>query len=152
MSNPRAELLALLAGNGTPLSKLSAEHMEEAVSLATELLRADYYADVSGMAHDALSAIKLGNVTNSDDLTQWIDESIDGCSRVIYTWQAKCGLLASDNEDAYDDEMGEASGTPEMRMYWAMRADVREELERLGIQADWDGPESEDEAKGDDNV
>jgi len=130
----------------TPLSQLTPSQMESAVQLAQNILRADYYADVRGIADDIVQAIKDGEVTNRDDLEERLHETIDGTQRVIYTYQAKCGLLASDNEDAYEDETGEQDATPEVRMYYALMADVREDLDaRHDIGSDWDGPKPDDE-------
>lgn len=74
-------------------------------------------------------------------LTEWVDETADGHEFVIYTLQAKCALLASRNEDAYDDMQGNEgpAGTPEMRACYAMRADVWEMLDARSDE--WQIPE-----------
>lgn len=60
-------------------------------------------------------------------LTEWIDGVTDDHQRVIYTAQAKALLLASDNESAYEDEMGEAPEGPmaiSAQACMALRRDV----------------------------
>lgn len=61
-------------------------------------------------------------------LQEWIDEATDSHQHVTYTFQAKAVLLASDNEDAYQDEMGEAAPTVEAAACMAMRRDCWELL------------------------
>lgn len=63
-------------------------------------------------------------------LTEWIDESTDSHQHVTYTMQAKCVLLASDNEDAYQDEIGEAAPNVEAAACMAMRRDCWELLDQ----------------------
>lgn len=108
---------------------------------ACAVLRRAYYADVRDVVADALDAVASGEVTDADALDTWLHETIDGCQRVIYTWQARLGLLASDNEDAYQDETGETPPDPSVAMYWAMRADVRDAMPDI----DW---EADDDAEG----
>lgn len=62
-------------------------------------------------------------------LTEYIDQATDDHNHVIYTFKAKCVLLASDNEDAYQDEMGEPAPTVEAAACMAMRRDCWELLE-----------------------
>ena len=106
--------------------------VEEAVSA----IRRDYYQDVLSLARDLAERMKAGEV---DDFGDALHEQCDGCARVIYTFQAKLGLLASDNEDAYDEEFGpnenDAKG-PEVRMYYALCADIRDRLEAGGVDVD----------------
>ena len=62
-------------------------------------------------------------------LTEWVDSTTDQHNHVIYTAKAKMILLASDNEDAYENDIGDMSGvTVEARACFAMRADVWEIL------------------------
>jgi hypothetical protein len=137
-----------------PLSALTSDEMSTALDLATRIIRADYGADVEGIGESIIDAIKVGEVTDSDSLHERIAYEVVGTQRVIYTYQAKLGLLASDNEDAYDEESGEEGGTPEQRIYYAMCRDVREWLKDLhDIGDDWDGPEigEDDEDTNDDS-
>lgn len=97
-------------------------------------LRRWYYSVIRSLADNAIEECNKEHDASDDEntrrewLSDWLHETIDGHRFVIYTFQAKCALLASDNEDAMEDELGE-SGTPEQRCYFAMRTDVQELLE-----------------------
>lgn len=105
------------------------------VDEALRVLRADYYSDIRGLALEARQAMAEGLINQhlgrgrELDLSDWLHEAIDGHHRVIYTLQAKIGLLCSDNEDAYQEEMGEPAPSVEAQCYFAMRADVMEHLD-----------------------
>jgi hypothetical protein len=122
--------------------------MEELVKLATEIINRDYYADVRGIAADLIRQIKDGEITSEDQLNEAIDQDTDGSARVIYTFQAKLGLIASGNEDAYEEELGTKPDSPEAAMVMAMRADVRARLDNEGVddllRAARDGDEDDD--------
>ncbi len=96
---------------------------------AVRLIRADYYSDVLSMAKDLASRMKSGEV---EDFGDALHDDVDGCARVIYTYQAKLGLLASDNEDAAEEEGADAT-SPEARMYYALQADIRDTLDSRGV-------------------
>ncbi len=105
---------------------------------ATSAITRDYYEDVKGVGDDIIRAIKDGEIENEEDADRYLHETIDGTQRVIYTWQARLGLLASSNADAYFEEgLGELVCTDsvpyEQLMYWALRADVLEYLGREDI-------------------
>lgn len=96
------------------------------VDEAVSVIRRDYYQDVLGLVRDLAERMKAGEI---DDFGDALHETVDGCARVIYRFQAKLGLLASDNEDAYENE----TEGPEVRMYYAMCADIRERLEASDV-------------------
>ena len=102
------------------------KHPTVTVDEAVSAIRRDYYSDVLAMAKDLAERMKAGDVEDFEDA---LHEDCDGCARVIYTFQAKLGLLASDNEDAWEDVDSGAVLTPEQRMYFALQADIRERLE-----------------------
>lgn len=98
------------------------------VEQAVSAIRADYYSDIRDYVLEARKAMAEAYIKGEDfDLSDWLHEACDGSARVIYTFQAKLGLLASDNEDAMEEETGE-TGTVEQRMYYAMRADIMADL------------------------
>jgi len=74
------------------------------VRAAISILTMDYYNDCRDVARDLAQRMKDGEV---DDFSDALHEAIDGTQRIIYTFQAKCGLLVSDNADAYTEEFGE---------------------------------------------
>lgn len=69
---------------------------------------------------------------SEDAVREWVSERVDqdtdGHEYVIYTYKAKLVLVASDNEDAADNEYGPGEYTVEQRACMAMRADVWEIL------------------------
>jgi len=104
---------------------------EKDVDAALSVLRADYYSDVRGVAQDLARAMKEGEV---DEFSDALHEAVDGTQRVIYTYQARVGLICTDNEDAYAEEFGEVpvegdSIKWEAMMFAAMEKDVIEDLE-----------------------
>lgn len=103
---------------------------EQQVKDAVAVIQRDYYADVQGVVDELERQVKDGTITTREQADDWLHETIDGHQRVIYTWQAKLGMLASENEDAYEDEYGEKPGTVEIAMYAAMKKDVEEAVER----------------------
>lgn len=98
---------------------------EDILSLAASRLRAWYYGRVRDLAEDILGRVLDGSVT---DLQDELHSTIDGTDLIIYTFKAKCVLLASDNEDAYDEHGFGDSGTAEARAFCALEVDVRESL------------------------
>ena len=60
---------------------------------------------------------------------EWLHETLDGCEEVIYTARAKAVLLASSNEDAYLEEIGEVAETVNVAAMWALRRDISERVE-----------------------
>jgi hypothetical protein len=73
-----------------------------------------------------------------DDFSEALHEAVDGTGRIIYTFQAKCGLLVSDNADAYVEEFGEAPVEGgdikwEAMAFAAMEQDVIKELDVRGV-------------------
>lgn len=101
------------------------------VDQAVNAIRRDYYSDVLDLARDLAERMKAGEV---DDFGDALHEQVDGCARVIYTLQAKLGLLVSDNEDAWEDTgAGDGTPAPETRMYYALQADISERLEAGGV-------------------
>lgn len=106
------------------------------VDEAVSVIRRDYYQDVLSMAKDLATRMKAGEV---DEFSDTLHEDCDGCQRVIYTCQAKLGLLASDNEDAATDALGEEEAkalTVEQRMYFALQADIVQALTCRGVEVD----------------
>lgn len=139
----RADLLRDRAAQLEPMPAAQAWTVDH----ATAVLRLDYYDDVRGVAWCLLQRIEDGDdIFTAEQLDEALREAIDGSARVIYTWQARLGLLASDNEGACEDETGEAPTSPEVAMFWAMRADVREMLpEELWADEAWEESDADGE-------
>ena len=96
------------------------------VDRAMGIIHCDYQDDINGIVADLRTEIAGGHLEDSEAIDTWLHETIDGHQRVIYTFRAKLGLLASSNEDAYQAELGEPAPTVESACYMAMMADVRE--------------------------
>jgi len=122
------------------------------VDEAVAVLQRDYLKEVNEYAKDFDDRIAEGEWDDRDSFIQSMDEEIDGAQRVIYTYRARLGLLASDNEDAGIDEMGVdgfdwSAGTPySALMYFAFRQDIMEHMD-----SDIDDDETFEEADEDED-
>lgn len=124
---------------------------EEQVNDAFRVIYRDYYQDVLDTAEELVGQVRDGDIESVDQATETLDQMLDSDRRVFITWQARLGLLASENSDAYFEEFGAADpssfedGIPySMLMYHAMEADVRRRIE-AGVQFDdWPDPFDED--------
>ncbi len=105
---------------------------EEVVEAAERIQRREYWDDVRQIAKDAIGT-HPGDEEGQDT---YVHESVDGSQWVIYTRRNLYVLLFTDHDDAYED-IGEiptkdgASGVYQFLAFFAMRADVVDELERL---------------------
>ena len=77
-----------------------------------------YYSEV------IVEELRSRRYLDEEEETNYVWEACDGHEFIIYTFKAKCVLLASDNSDAYDEEIGEDGATTEQRAFWAFKADV----------------------------
>ena len=101
---------------------------------AMNILRRWYHDEIRSLAEEAVLEFPFPADENDDDENEedrdtWLHETIDGHEFVIYTAKAQAVALASDNADAEEDETGEKSTDDSRRAYYAMRADVREQIE-----------------------
>lgn len=101
----------------------------------TRLLRRWYFEEVRSLAREALRE----NPKDEEARDEWLHETIDGHEYIIYTGKTLGVLLCSDNADAEEEETGEKSTDDARRAYFAMRADVREQLdaERSNMRDEW---------------
>ena len=113
---------------------------DDVLALSGRLLRAWYYGNVRGIAGDVLEEILSGRLTDDEELDRYIHETVDGTDIVIYTSKAQAALLASDNGDAHEEETGEPAPSPEAAAYFALRADVLDQLRGMVDYPDSDGP------------
>jgi len=118
--NPRSTIAAIRA--------VLAEPESISVDDALSVLNRDYFDDVRGIAEDCKRAVKDDKVSNDEELSDYLHQSIDGHERVIYAYQARIGLVCTDSVDAYEDETGEKPPSPEVQMFWALMQDVRDRL------------------------
>jgi hypothetical protein len=114
---------------------------------AINALRTWHYSEVRSIADEAIREMHDAKPDDRDEwLNDWLHETIDSHQHVIYTAMAKATLLASDNEDAYEQEIGSTDGsTIEGRAFCAIMADVREHLDARRDEWDVDSDTGEDE-------
>jgi hypothetical protein len=103
---------------------------DEDVEAAVDIIRKDYWQDVRWIGDDLKEQVKRGEITNTEEFEERLLQEVDGSARVIYTFQNKLGLLASNNPDAYVEEFGEAPVVDNeinwaAMMNMALLADVR---------------------------
>src|ERR1700690_533332 len=77
-----------------------------------------YYSEIRSLADEAIKeCLKEAKGDDTDGrrewLTTWIDETTDGHEYVIYTAKAGMVCAASDNDGAYESEIGETPPTVE---------------------------------------
>jgi len=113
------------------------EVTERQVQDAVAVITRDYYNDVADLGDQLIDDIKNGEIPGPNDFSDALHEMVDGTQRVIYTWQARLGLIASENHDAYFEEgIGDldcSESVPhEVLMFYALQQDIVEYMEREG--------------------
>lgn len=101
---------------------------------AMNIIRRDYEEDVASIAKELMEEMKASDI---DDFSDALHGAVDGTQRVIYTYQAMLGVIASKNDEAYVDqgvELDFSDGIPwSQLMYFAMYQDVIEYIAREGM-------------------
>ena len=105
---------------------------EPYLKVARAILVGAYCSDVTTIAESIKDAAKSGQLVTRADYERFLDESVDGSNRVTETIRAREGLLLSDNADAAE-QAGVITPDPSRAMYYALRADVVEELASDGV-------------------
>jgi hypothetical protein len=103
---------------------------DSAVDDALRVIRADYYKSVRSYASGILQDLATEGRYDAEQLGERIDQTVDGSYWVIYTHAALRCILVSSNDGAWEDVDDSERPTDEVRAYWALRADIVEELER----------------------
>jgi len=118
------------------------EITEEDCEAASRILSMDYWNDVRSAAQSIAQRLKENDGVDPNDPNSVIHEVVEGTQRVIYTNQAKQGLLFTNNLDAYEDMGMDFSGGIDWSamMYAAMEQDVVGNLTAHGV--DLDDPDS----------
>lgn len=124
---------------------MSKDKLNDAISA----IRGWYYSAIRSLADSAIEDCKKEKHDDEYDARQWlterIDQDTDGHEFAIYAFKAQCVCLASDNEDAYEDELGEKPPSVEEQACMAMRADVWELLNAR--EDEWLPTQDEDESE-----
>jgi hypothetical protein len=122
---------------------------EREVQDAVAVITRDYYADVASLGDDLIARIKEGEIEDPDNFHDALHDAVDGTQRVIYTWQARLGVLVSENWDAgLEEGIIELSGDTvpwEQLMFAAMERDVVEYMDREGVDPSDDASYESDE-------
>lgn len=112
----------------------------EAIQGAHSVLHRNYYADVRGVGDELIRAIRAGELTSWDQVSDWLHETVDGHARVIYTLEAQECLRYSDHKDAYVESFGsEDVVTGDGVINWsalaysAFEADILEYVDFQGV-------------------
>lgn len=124
---------------------------EENLARARSTMRQNYYTSVEHAAKNIFDDYCSGSFAGSrETLEEVIGNNADG--QVTYTSDAQECLLFSNNDTAGIDELGAdgfdwKSGVPWSQLaYFAFQADLRKELEDLGIDLNEDPPEQDEVA------
>lgn len=113
------------------------------------LARRWHYREVRSIAGEAIKQLKgLTDRDTEEDCREWLDrwvhETCDGHSHVIYTANAQMLLAASDNADAYEEDMGEGTeATWSTKACYALMRDVWQLLDARSDE--WIPEEPEEE-------
>ena len=109
---------------------------EVSVDRAMDIIRQSYYNEVREWAEDYDKRIAKGEWSDREEFIEALEQDVDSAARVIYTFQARVGLLCSRNEDAYFEEFGDSEGVCtkdgieySKLMYFAFCADIFEHME-----------------------
>lgn len=117
---------------------------EITVDRAYGIIQRAYYDDVKGLASSIKEYYDRGEISDREHLIERIDETVDGCARVIYTRSAQEALFISRNDNAGIEALGAdgfdwKDGIPWSGLaYFAVHADVIEALEEMGLDVNAD--------------
>ncbi len=99
-----------------------------------------YADDVADVVSAFKDAVETGEITDTESADEWLWQTIDGHSRVIYTAKAKECLYESTNDGAYFEDFGSEGAVKDGSLNWsafafcAFRQDVLEALSADGIE------------------
>lgn len=110
-----------------------------------------YYDEIKSIADEVERKCKARDFDSSDEVHDYVQQTIDGHEFVIYTGQAMLACFASDHDDDYEEENGEKPPTVEVQAFYAIKRDVYETLDATVIDAVDEEPEDE-ESDEDDEV
>jgi len=117
---------------------------------ADRVLRAEYWADVRGVAEDLKERLAKGEFSDRDEFIEALDQDVDGHQRIIYARQAQECLLFSDNDGAYIDEFGAEGVVEDGSLMWsrlayaAFRADIVDYFDSIGVDVNDPIPEPDE--------
>ena len=118
------DLQLIVNEHGSVVTKVG--HIDMAgLDEARRMIRQWYFNEVRDYAKSIPEDYAAqGDVDDRGDWHEFLTEQLDGAGIIIYTNTAKMVLLASDNEDAYSEEIGEAPPNVSAAAFMALQADV----------------------------
>lgn len=108
---------------------------DDDVKAAVDVISSEYWQDVRESAADFVKQFENGDFSDQDAFMESLNQYVDGSQRVIYTYWAQLGLLATNSAGAYEEEMGEETSSISLQMYFAYRQDI---LNAIGSDIDFD--------------
>lgn len=89
-----------------------------------------YYTEVKSTAYGIVDELRSRRYITEEEEDAFVWEVCDAHEFIIYTFKARCVLLASDNHDALEEIQGTTEdSTVEQRAFYAFEADVRRFME-----------------------
>lgn len=112
---------------------------EDDVKAAVDVISSEYWQDVRETAADFVERFEKGEFRDRDAFETALHEYVDGSQRVIYTYWAQLGLLATNSDDAYEEATGEVptgdSQGISTKMHYAYKQDIEN---NIGSDIDFD--------------
>lgn len=112
---------------------------DDDVKAAVDVISSEYWQDVRECAADFVERASAGEFKDREHFEMNLDEYVQDSQRVIYTYWARLGLLATNSADAMEEELGEVptgdSSGISKQMYFAYRQDI---LNNIGSDIDFD--------------
>jgi hypothetical protein len=112
---------------------------EEDVKAACDVISSEYWQDVRECAADFVEQFHKGEFKDEEDYREQLEQYVDGSQRVIYTYWARLGLLATNSSNAYEEATGEAptgdSAGISTQMAYAFGEDIKN---AIGSDIDFD--------------
>lgn len=88
----------------------------------------DSFIEITIEAEELADESYVDDDVVGEHMDEWLHQTLDGCEEVIYTARSTAVLLASSNNNAYLEEIGEAPPNVHAAAFWALRADIMERV------------------------
>lgn len=111
------------------------------VQKAVNEIERAYLKVVNNIIEELMDNVKAGEIEDSDALQDRLHEEVD--SAVLYTWDARLMLIATDNPDAYEDDFGDKPEGPEQAAYASLMSDIQDRLDVNELFEDEDEDDDE---------
>jgi hypothetical protein len=117
------------------------ETEEQVIEAGTGFERARYWRRIRDIAEEAIAEYPH----DEEARREYAEQDVDGTDYVIYTHKQLTVLRFTQNDDAYEEIYGGVEHVDQTQIvYWAMLADVMEEIESILPEEDSE-EETEDE-------